>query len=60
MFFISPALLGYALTYWVWLTAFVVVKEEPDLRRAFGARFETYVRDVPRWIPRLRLGIGRR
>lgn len=51
--FSSLAVLGYALTYWSWLTAFVVLKEEPDLRQAFGAQFEAYCRDVPRWIPRI-------
>ena len=52
-FFSSWALLGYALTYWLWLTAFVVMKEEPDMRRTFGPHFDAYCRDVPRWIPRL-------
>ncbi|WP_419162233.1 methyltransferase family protein [Candidatus Palauibacter sp.] len=48
LFFSSAALLSYALAYWLWLTVFVVLKEEPDLRRIFDA----YCRDVPRWIPR--------
>ena len=52
IFFSSLALVGYALTYWLWLTVFVVLKEEPDLRQAFGAHFDVYCRDVPRWIPR--------
>ena len=60
MFFSSPALLGYALAYWAWLAAFVVVKEEPDLRRAFGAAFDAYCREVPCWIPRLRTERSRR
>ena len=46
-------MLGYALTYWPWLTAVVALKEERDLRQAFGAQFEAYCRDVPRWIPRI-------
>lgn len=39
----------------------VVKKEEPDLRRLFGSDFETYCREVPRWIPRLTpfRGLGR-
>ena len=45
-------MLGYALTYWLWLTVFVVLKEEPDLRQAFGVQFDAYCRHVPRWIPR--------
>ena len=52
VFFSSLAVAAYALTYWLWLTAFVVLKEEPDLRRAFGEQFDDYCRDVPRWIPR--------
>lgn len=52
IFFSSLALVGYALTYWLWLTVFVVLKEEPDLRQAFGAQFDVYCGDVPRWIPR--------
>ena len=46
--FSSLAVASYALTYWLWLTAFVALKEEPDLRRAFGAQFDAYCRDVPR------------
>ena len=34
--FSSLALLAYALLYWLWLTAFVALKEEPDLRLTFG------------------------
>jgi protein-S-isoprenylcysteine O-methyltransferase Ste14 len=34
---------------------FVVLYEEPTLRRKFGAEYEEYCRNVPRWIPRLRL-----
>lgn len=31
----------------------VVKKEEPDLRRLFGADYQEYCRQVPRWIPRV-------
>jgi len=30
----------------------VVLFEEPRLRRRFGATFDAYCRDVPRWLPR--------
>lgn len=50
--FWSAAVAGYALLYWLCLTVFVIWKEEPDLRQAFGARFDDYCREVPRWIPR--------
>jgi protein-S-isoprenylcysteine O-methyltransferase Ste14 len=53
LLFSSLALLGYALAYALWLHAFVVLKEEPDLRRAFGERYDEYCREVPRWIPRV-------
>jgi protein-S-isoprenylcysteine O-methyltransferase Ste14 len=33
---------------------FVMVYEEPTLRGKFGAAYEEYCRNVPRWVPRLR------
>ena len=30
--------------------------EEPDLRRRFGAAYEAYLRNVPRWLPHRRRG----
>ena len=48
LFFSSWGVLGYAVTYWLWLTAFVVLKEEADLRRVFGTQFDAYCREVPR------------
>ena len=53
VFFSSLALLGYALAYWLWLTAFVALEEEPGLRRTFGSTYDAYCREVPRWIPKL-------
>lgn len=32
--------------------AFVTLYEEPTLHKKFGASYEQYCRDVPRWIPR--------
>jgi protein-S-isoprenylcysteine O-methyltransferase Ste14 len=32
---------------------FVVLYEEPTLRRQFGESYATYVRTVPRWLPRV-------
>jgi len=33
---------------------FVQLYEEPTLRKMFGAEYDEYCRNVPRWIPRLR------
>jgi protein-S-isoprenylcysteine O-methyltransferase Ste14 len=35
------------------VVAFVRLNEEPALTRNFGAAYETYRRNVPRWLPRL-------
>jgi protein-S-isoprenylcysteine O-methyltransferase Ste14 len=32
---------------------FVILYEEPTLKRKFGAAYEDYLKRVPRWIPRL-------
>ena len=36
------------------VNVFVMLYEEPTLRRMFGAEYEEYCRNVPRWLPRLR------
>ncbi len=41
----------YAGAVAVGFHAFVVLYEEPALRRTFGTEFEAYSRRVPRWIP---------
>ena len=33
---------------------FVTLYEEPHLRKTFGAAYEQYCREVPRWIPRVK------
>ena len=50
----SLAVLAFALAYWSFLHVFVTLKEEPDLKRAFGDRYLAYAAAVPRWIPRPR------
>jgi protein-S-isoprenylcysteine O-methyltransferase Ste14 len=45
--------LEYAVLPWLAAHLFVVFYEEPTLRRSFGAEYETYRANVPRWIPRL-------
>jgi len=36
------------------LALFVRCYEEPVLRKKFGAEYEEYCRNVPRWMPRMR------
>jgi protein-S-isoprenylcysteine O-methyltransferase Ste14 len=48
------ALLIYAVSAFVGVHLFVVLYEEPTLKRKFGASYEEYLKRVPRWIPRLR------
>jgi protein-S-isoprenylcysteine O-methyltransferase Ste14 len=55
-----PLLLVYAAVIAVSFHVFVVLYEEPTLRRQFGAEYETYCRAVPPWIPRLRPAPGQR
>jgi len=50
----NQAALTVALVAVVGVAFFVRLYEEPTLRRMFGADYEEYRRNVPRWIPRLR------
>ncbi len=50
----SVAVLVYATALAIGFHLFVVVQEEPSLRRRFGPRYESYCREVRRWLPRLR------
>ena len=51
---ITLLMLGLTAALFLFVTAFVIVYEEPTLRRTFGADYEAYCRAVRRWIPRLR------
>ena len=42
----------YAICLCIAFHAFILLHEEPHLRRTFGASFEAYRHAVPRWIPR--------
>lgn len=48
----APSLAAYAAVVWLVLQFLVVFYEEPTLRRGFGARYDAYCTEVPRWIPR--------
>ena len=50
----SSVLLAYAALVAFGFHLFVVLYEEPTLRRRFGAEYVTYCRTVRRWVPRLR------
>ena len=50
--FRSYLLVGYALLVWAVVHMFVVFVEEPSLRHQFGESYETYLRTIPRWLPR--------
>lgn len=51
-FFESPALLGYAAFLFIASHFFVVLYEEPTLRRMFGIEYQDYCRQVRRWWPK--------
>ena len=46
-------LFAYGVLLWLGVHVFVIGYEEPTLRRTFGAEYEVFRRNVPRWIPRL-------
>jgi protein-S-isoprenylcysteine O-methyltransferase Ste14 len=52
LFYESLALLGYAGVFFLAAHAFVVLYEEPTLRRTFGQEYEAYCQQVGRWSPR--------
>ena len=47
-------LLSYAAIVWLAVHVFVVVYEEPTLRRSFEGEYDVYLSKVPRWLPRIR------
>jgi protein-S-isoprenylcysteine O-methyltransferase Ste14 len=46
-------LLVYGAAFWLACHLFVLAYEEPTLKRMFGAEYEVFLSNVPRWIPRL-------
>lgn len=50
----DPALIIAAAAVALGIHLFVLLYEEPTLRRKFGSDYEDYCRNVPRWWPRVR------
>ena len=50
----SAPLLAYGAAVWVGFHLFVLLYEEPTLRRQFPADYQAFLAAVPRWLPRLR------
>ena len=46
-------LLWYAALLWLFFHVWVLVFEEPTLEQTFGAQYEDFRANVPRWVPRL-------
>jgi protein-S-isoprenylcysteine O-methyltransferase Ste14 len=53
LLFASLPLVGYAAAVFLAVHLFVIGYEEPTLRRTYGAEYEAYSAEVPRWLPRL-------
>jgi protein-S-isoprenylcysteine O-methyltransferase Ste14 len=49
-FYQSPAIAGYAATFFVVMHLFVIAYEEPTLRHTFGPAYDDYCGRVRRWI----------
>jgi protein-S-isoprenylcysteine O-methyltransferase Ste14 len=50
----SRVLLFYSAAFWLFTHLFVLLYEEPALRRTFGASYDRYHASVPRWLGRRR------
>jgi protein-S-isoprenylcysteine O-methyltransferase Ste14 len=53
VYFGSPWLILYAVGLWAVLHTALIIFEEPQLKRCFGADYEQYLKEVPRWIPKV-------
>jgi protein-S-isoprenylcysteine O-methyltransferase Ste14 len=51
--FRSATLIEILALFGVGVVAFVLLYEEPTLRRKFGSEYDDYCRRVPRWLPRI-------
>jgi protein-S-isoprenylcysteine O-methyltransferase Ste14 len=53
LFYQAPPLVAYAAGFLLVMHLFVVLHEEPTLRRTFGGEYAAYCRQARRWWPRL-------
>ena len=53
LIFGNMRLVEYGGLVWLLFHLFVLVYEEPTLRTSFGAEYEVFCAEVPRWVPRL-------
>jgi protein-S-isoprenylcysteine O-methyltransferase Ste14 len=53
LLFGSVRVLEYGAAVWLAFHLFVLLYEEPVLRRRYGAEYDRFVAEVPRWLPRL-------
>ncbi|MBZ5524990.1 MAG: isoprenylcysteine carboxylmethyltransferase family protein [Acidobacteriia bacterium] len=53
LLFGSVRVLEYGAMVWLAFHLFVLLYEEPTLRRTFGAEYVAYCTEVRRWLPRL-------
>jgi len=53
MFFADERVALYGALIWLMFHGFVVLYEEPTLKAKFGAEYDKFRANVPRWIPRL-------
>ena len=59
LFFGSIRLLEYGIAVCVGFYLFVLIYEEPVLRKSYGPEYEEFCANVPRWIPRFTAWSGR-
>jgi len=55
LFYQSLALLTYAVVFLLVTHLFVLLYEEPTLRRTFGTDYASYCQKVGRWLPHIRI-----
>ena len=53
LWFGTWALLMYVVFSFIGAHLYVVLYEEPNLKRKFGRQYEEYLERVPRWLPKL-------